>query len=354
MSNAFFYPSINVRDEGRLKMRSALLSAAFGALLLVFGASVCLAAQTLTKVVDVPLPGRASRFDYQSFDPTTKTLYFTHMGDGELVVFDTGRRRVVAHLPGFPTATGVLVVPELHRVFVSVAGRHEVAVVDTRSLKVLARVAAGDFPDGLAYAPDVHKVFVSDESGGREIVIDANTHRQVDTIEMGGEVGNTQYDPASHRILANVQSRNQLVVIDPQKDTIVGRHTLKGCTGPHGLLVLEPEHLAFAACENDSRLLVVDLESFQVKQVLSTGDSPDVLAFDPTLQLLYVATESDIVSVFHLRDGSLTKLENLVVAPHAHTVSVNPETHEVYLPLRNIVGHPVLRVLRPVAEAGHE
>ena len=336
-------------------MRSALLSAAFGALLLVLGPpSVCLAARTLTKVMDVPLSGRATRFDYQSFDPTTKMLYFTHMGDDELVVFDTGRRRVVANLPGFPTATGVLVVPELHRVFVSVAGRHKIAVVDTRSLNVLAWVAVGDFPDGLAYAPDDHKVFVSDESGGREIVIDANTHRLVDTIKMGGEVGNTQYDPASHRILANVQSRNQLVVIDPQTDTIVGRHSLKGGTGPHGLLVLVPNHLAFAACEDDARLLVIDLESFQVKQVLSTGDGPDVLAFDSSLQRLYVATESDIVSVFHLSDGSLTKLEDLVVAPHAHTVSVNPENQEVYLPLQNIDGHPVLRILRPDAEAGHK
>ena len=160
-------------------MRSVLLTWAFGTLLLMFGASVCLTAQTLTKEIDVPLPGSASRFDYQSFDPTTRTLYITHMGDGELVVFDTVRRRVVAHIPGFPTASGVLVVPELHRVFISVAGRHEVAVVDTQSLKVLARIAAGDFPDGLVYAPDVHKVFVSDESGGLETVIDTGTSKSV-------------------------------------------------------------------------------------------------------------------------------------------------------------------------------
>ena len=275
-------------------------------------------------------------------------LYFTHMGDGELVVFDTARRRVVARLPGFPRATGVLVVPELHRVFVSVAGRHEVAVIDTQSLKVLARVAAGGFPDGLAYAPDVHKVFVSDESAGRETVIDALTSRRVDTIRMGGEVGNTQYDPASRRILANVQNRNQLVVIDPRTDTIVGRHTLKGGQGPHGLLILKSGDLAFAACEDDARLLVVDLESFRVKQVLHTGNGPDVLAFDPGLQRLYVATESNVVSIFHLRDGSLTRLADLAVGSHAHTISVNPENHEVYLPLQNIGGRPVLRIMRSV------
>jgi DNA-binding beta-propeller fold protein YncE len=329
-------------------MKEALQAVALGAVLLVVATPASLAAQ-LTKVVDVPLSGGASRFDYQSFDPTTNVLYFTHMGDGELVVFDTARRKVVAHLPGFTIATGVLVVPELHRVFVSVAGRHEVAIIDTQSLKVVARVAAGEFPDGLAYAPDVHKVFVSDESGGMETVIDANTNRGVDTIDMGGEVGNTQYDPASHLILANVQSRNQLVVIDPRTDTIVGRHPLQGGEGPHGLLILQPANLAFAACEGDSRLLVVDLETFQVKQALTTGDGPDVLAFDVGLQRLYVGTESSIVSIFQLRDRALAKLEDLAVGPRAHTVSVNPESHEVYLPLQDVNGRPALRIMKPGA-----
>jgi len=127
-------------------MLKGIFPIALGAILLAAVVSGCRAEPTLTKVVDVPLPGRATRFDYQSFDPTTSTLYVTHRGDGELVVFDTVRRRVVAHLAGFPMATGVLIVPALHRVSVSVAGRHEVAIVDTRSLSVLVRVAAGEFP----------------------------------------------------------------------------------------------------------------------------------------------------------------------------------------------------------------
>src|SRR5215510_9083365 len=148
----------------------------------------------LVTLADIPLPGKPSRFDYQSFDPKTKTLYFSHMGDGELVVFDTAARKVTAHLPGFPTVTGVLAVPALHRVFASVPGNHEVAVVDTKSLKVVARIPDGEFPDGLAYAPEAGKVFVSDERGGKETVIDASSNRRIDTIDMGGEVGNTQYD----------------------------------------------------------------------------------------------------------------------------------------------------------------
>src|SRR5206468_12929386 len=90
----------------------------------------------LSRLIDLPLPGQPSRFDYQSLDPESKRLYFSHMGDGELLVLDTGTRELVAHIPGFPRATGVLVVPALHKVFVSVPGNHEVAVADTQSVKV--------------------------------------------------------------------------------------------------------------------------------------------------------------------------------------------------------------------------
>ena len=36
------------------------------------------------------------------------------------------------------------------------------------------------------------------------------------------------------------------------------------------------------------------------------------------------------------------------VATNAHSVAVDPRTHLVYLPLRNVRGRPVLRIMAPV------
>src|SRR3982751_4741787 len=96
------------------------------------GASATRASGTapLTVVADVPLPGPAKRFDYQSFDSTSGRLYISHMRGDRLVVFDTRARELIASNEGFPGATGVWAVPELRRVYVAVTGRHEVAVVD--------------------------------------------------------------------------------------------------------------------------------------------------------------------------------------------------------------------------------
>src|SRR5256886_4539180 len=42
----------------------------------------------LRVVADVPLPGSASRFDYQSLEPASGRLFISHMGAGQLVAFD--------------------------------------------------------------------------------------------------------------------------------------------------------------------------------------------------------------------------------------------------------------------------
>ena len=303
----------------------------------------------LAVVADIPLPGPAKRFDYQSFDSTTGRLYISHMRGDRLVVFDTRTQKLVSSSEGFPGATGVWAVPELHRVYVSVTGRHEVAVVDDRTLAVVAHVGDVQFPDGIAYAPHEQKVFVSDESGGNDAVIDARSNTLTGRIALGGEAGNTHYDAVSHCILVAVQTKNELVAIDPASDRIIARYPMS-CDHPHGFLIDEPNRLAFVTCEGDAKLLVVDLRTMRVTVTLRTADDPDVLALDPVLQRLYVGCESGAVSIFEERfaegRGSLASLGEYR-APHAHSVSVDPATHRVYLPLQNVNGKPILRIVEP-------
>src|SRR3989440_2276031 len=151
----------------------------------------------LRVVADVPLPGSPSRFDYQSLAPASGRLFISHMGAGQLVVFDVRAGRVIANLDGFPTVTGVLAVPVEHRVYASATGDHAVVVVDDSTFRIVARVPGPRFPDGIAYAPEARRVFVSDESGGRDFVVDAATNTVGGPVELGGEAGDTPYDTRS-------------------------------------------------------------------------------------------------------------------------------------------------------------
>src|SRR3954469_7189706 len=129
----------------------------------------------LTLVKEIPLPGPANRFDYQSVDAGTGRIYMNHMNAGRTVVFNADSAKVITEITDLPRATGVWAVPSHHQVYVSAAGAHEVAVIDDRTLTVTARVGDIKFPDGIAYAAAADKVFVSDESGGADVVIDPNT-----------------------------------------------------------------------------------------------------------------------------------------------------------------------------------
>ena len=177
----------------------------------------------LKQVADVPLPGPAVRFDYQSLDASHGRLYIAHMNADQLVVFDTKKREVVANLDGFPNVHGVWAVPELGRVYASATGEHKVAVVDMETLKTIAKTGPVKYPDGIAYAPGAKRVFVSDEHGNADAVIDASTNSLVATTPLDGGAGNTVYDPGSGHFLVAVHEKNELVAIDPDTAKIFGR-----------------------------------------------------------------------------------------------------------------------------------
>lgn len=300
----------------------------------------------LRVVGDVRLPGAARRFDYQSVDPLSRRLYISHMGGDHLVVLDLDSTRVIAYVSGVERPTGVSAVPREHAVYVSAAGTNELVIVDDRTLRPIARVGGIEFPDGVAYAPAEAKVFVSDERGKADVVVDARSRRERSTIRLGGEAGNTLYDSVSHCVLVAVQTRNQLVAIDPATEEVVQRYDLPGSDHPHGFALDEVGRFAFVTSEDAGILQLVDLRSMRVLATHRVGDDPDVVAWDPGWRRLYVASESGTVSEF-VSEGRTLRLIGELRIPHAHTVAVDPATHRVYLPLENVGGAPVLRILAP-------
>jgi DNA-binding beta-propeller fold protein YncE len=301
----------------------------------------------LAHVGDFPLPGSASRFDYESYDPDRRLLFIAHLGDNEVIVFDERTSHVVARIRDIAAVHGVLVVPELSRVYASATGTNEVVAIDERTLQIVARMPGGVYPDGMAYAPDAHKLYVSDETGKTETVVDVLTNRRVATLPLGGEAGNTQYDPVSRHLFVNVQTRRELVEIDPATDTIVARTELPGARGNHGLLIVPELRRAFIACEDNDRLIVLDMRTMKVTQAFDVGGDPDVLAFDPGTGTVFVASESGVVSMFSVSASSVSKIGEGRVGPNAHVVNIDPASHRSYFPLKNVDGNPVLRVMTP-------
>jgi YVTN family beta-propeller protein len=296
---------------------------------------------------DIPLPGDASRLDYASGDFARARLYIAHLGAGTVIVVDTKNAVAVAQIPDVAAVHGVLAVPSLGRVYASATGTNEVVAIDEVTNKIIARMPGGMYPDGMAYDPDTKELFVSDEDGGTETVLDVVNNHRVATIPLGGAVGNTQYDPISKHVFVDVQTRNELVELDPRSVTVTARYHLADCVNDHGLLIDAAERRAYIACDGNARLLTFDLRTRAVIDSHSVGSEPDVLALDARARRLYVAAESGIVSVFDVASSPIHKLGEALLAPHAHVVTVDQETHAAYFPLQDIRGRPVLRIATP-------
>jgi DNA-binding beta-propeller fold protein YncE len=301
----------------------------------------------LTHVVDLALPGRSTRLDYQTLDPRKQLLFIAHLGDSTIVAVDTRTRRVVATIPKVSQVHGVLAIPELNVVYATATGTNEVVAIDESSFKIVARTRTGVYPDGIAYDPGTARLFVSDEHGRTETVIDTASNRRVATIRLGGEAGNSQFDPASQQVFVNVQTLGQLVEIDPTRLVITRRISLSasGCIGNHGLLIDPQARRAFIACQNSSKLLLLDMRNARVVGIWSVGEIPDVVALDSRTHRLFVAAESGVVTVFS-NGRNVTRTAEGFLAPAAHTVAVDSRSHVVYFPLENVGGKPVLRIMK--------
>ncbi len=296
----------------------------------------------LGNATDYLLPGRPTRLDYASLDPHTHLLFIAHLGDGHVAIFDTLNHKVMGDLSGIDRVHGVLAVPELGRVYASATGTDEIVVIDEATLRITGRIPGGVYPDGMVFEPHTKRLYVSDEHGKTETVIDTQTNRKIATIALDSEAGNSQYDSATGHVFVAAQSSNAWIEIDPQHNTIIARHPIPGCDSPHGLLIDSSQHLAYIACQDNQRLITIDMRTMQSIASRETGPDPDVLAADPSLKRLYVASERGALSIFTL-DRTTRLIGHGEIAHNAHVVTVDTTTHRVYFPLMNINGHPVLR-----------
>jgi DNA-binding beta-propeller fold protein YncE len=305
----------------------------------------------LRRVADVRLPGSPSRFDYQDVDPTRRRLYTAHLGASQVDVVELDQRIAVGAVDHVADVHGVRAAPDLGVVYASATGTDELIAIDATTLQVRFRAPAGDFPDGLAYDPTDARVFVSNKNTGTISALDARTGQSAPTIKLSRQTGNVAYDPADRSVFAAARPPDELVRVDPANGAITARTRLRGCRGAHGLYLEERMRLAFVACERNARLAVVDLRTMSQRTVAKVGEGPDVLAYDAELQRLYVAAESGVVTIFEVRASSLVQLGRARLAAHAHSVAVDQATHDVFFPLQDVNGHPVVRVMQPTGRS---
>jgi DNA-binding beta-propeller fold protein YncE len=302
----------------------------------------------LRQVSETPLSGGPVRFDYTALDVGRGRLFIAHMGASELIDVDVRAHAVVRTLPDLAYVHGVIVVPDKHRVYATATGSNQVVAIDEDSGAVVFRAPTDTYPDGLAYDPIRRTVWTTNESAGTETVIDADTGAVRATVPPGGEVGNVVYDTFLDQMVVAVQGRNDLAVVDPVSFTVTERIPTPGCDHPHGQALDVTDQVMFVGCEANATMVTVDLANRNVIDHHGVGETPDVLAYDPGANRVYVAAESGWVSIFDHAQGRLTLRGSAYLADGAHSLALDPTTHHSYIPIpKDHNGSPVLREYEP-------
>jgi DNA-binding beta-propeller fold protein YncE len=302
----------------------------------------------LRLVSETALSGGPVRFDYAALDAERGRLFIAHMGAGELIEVDVHAHAVVRTVPKLPDIHGIIVVPDKHRVYATATGNNQMVAIDEDSGQVVFRAPTDTYPDGLAHDPVRRTVWTTNESAGTETVIDADSGAVRATVPLGGEVGNVVYDPPTDRMVVAVQGRNDLAVIDPVSFTVTQRIPTPGCDHPHGQALDVTDQLMFVGCEANATMVTVDLANRHVIDHHGVGETPDVLAYDPGANRVYVAAESGWVSIFDHDHGHLTVRGSAHLADGAHSLALDPTTHHSYIPIpKDHNGLPVLQEYEP-------
>jgi DNA-binding beta-propeller fold protein YncE len=305
--------------------------------------------------------------------------------DGNVIVVDTRHSKVIRIL-NIPQVRGVVVAPDLGKVYAADSYDNIVYAIDEKTFKSAAiHLQTNDAPDSIEYDASDHSVFVSnpgrptnpdksqviERKNQNETVINALTDKVIGRIPLGVDgkwgdgVGQVGYDPDLHRIFVAVQQlpnpddpnpdllppagTARLVAIDPVRHVVLTRLTLPDvCFTPHGLAIDPQHHIAFIACvdADPPSLVRVDLQTMKViaEPPWPVQVKPDILAFDRASRLLYVGCAVGI-SVFKETGRQLQWLGNYSFGVNTHTVAVDPVTHDLYVPVPRLGNRPVLRIM---------
>src|SRR5215467_883021 len=288
------------------------------------------AAPTGWKILKEIKIGGEGGWDYLTMDSSARRLYVSHAT--HVVVVDPDAGKVVGDIPDTPGVHGIALAPELNRGFVSNGRGNNVTIFDMKTLKTISQVATtGDNPDSIRYEPKSSRVFTFNGRGNNSTAIDAKTGMVVGTIPMGGKPEFSVADDKGH-VYVNVEDTSEIVEIDAAKTTVTKRYSLKPCDGPSGLAIDVKKRRLFSVCGN--RVMAIsDPDTGKVIASPAIGAGSDGVAFDPTTGYAFSSNGDGTLTIVQEMGGKWEVLDNVATQRGARTITLDPKTHHLYLPV---------------------
>ena len=302
----------------------------------------------------VALPSKTSTFSVMDYLTIyDSTLYVAGMSTGTLgiVRLDDLQRsngKINARgtdIPGLKGAHGFAVVPELQLGFATAGQDNIVAVVDLQKRAIVDRIKVAAGPDAILYDAASGLVYVGNADAKLATLIDPKTRTIVATIPLGGSTEFAVVDPRSGLLYQNLEDTSEVVVVDLHKRAVVERWPLGACTKPTGLAIDGGSRRLFVGCSGNATLSVISMSTHHSVANLPIGKWPDSVAYDESLHRIYTTGLTGKLVVIEQKTADrYGTLKEINTHFGAHTLTVDPATHRVYLACVGVFAGPKVAV----------
>ncbi|HWY59386.1 MAG TPA: hypothetical protein VNZ03_33285 [Terriglobales bacterium] len=300
--------------------------------------------------VELPRKGPLTVLDYLTLND--HYLFVTSESSGALfrITFDSSdvRDSTVSEMPGAGAAHGVALLPDENVAFITRSETNTVDVFDPKSLHQLASIPVADDADAILYIPSTNLIYIAHGAPNMATLIDPQRRTTVGTIQLSGKPEFSAMDSKSGLLFQNLKDTSEVAAIDVGKRSVDARWPLAPCVGPSGMAIDTEQRRLFSVCSGNAKLVVFDLERHRVITWLGIGDGPDSVAFDPGVHRIYTAGKAGEMTVIQ-QDGpdNYRVLDEIHTHYGAHTLTVDPMSHRVFVAYASLLAHPRIAVFSP-------
>jgi YVTN family beta-propeller protein len=268
-------------------------------------------------------------WDYLEVGPLNDWLYVSHGTQVNVINKKTGDS--VAVIENTTGVHGIAFDVAEKKGFTSNGRLNNVSVFDMNTNKVLAQIATGQNPDAIIYESFSKKIITCNGRSKNLSIIDPVLNKTIDSVDVGGKP-ETPVSDGQGKLFVNIEDKNEIVVIDTKTFKVLNHWSIAPGEAPTGLAFDKNTKRLFAGCEK--LLVIVDATNGAVVDKITIGDGCDGVAFDAATKNIYTANGADgTLSVIHEESPSkFTLIENIITKKSARTITLDNQSHLIYLP----------------------
>ena len=302
----------------------------------VFACATLQAADVYGPVKEIAIGGEGG-WDYLSVDAASHRLYVSHAT--KIVVADTDSGAIVGEIPDLAGVHGIAIAADLGRAFTSNGRANTSTIVDLKTLKPLGTVATGANPDSIRYSSTRKEVWAFNHTGKSITVFGARDGQVIATIPLSGELEEAVEDATARRMFVNIEDKGAIGVIDTSTHAVVAEWPMPGCEGPTGMAFDEKNHLILSAC--DGKMAVVDSRSGKMVTSFPIAAAVDGNGFDAATGYAFASSRTGVLTIAHEdAPGVFSVVQTLKTQPSGRTMTLDPVSHNVYVPVATTTPGP--------------